>query len=70
MDKNNSEKNVQGLVDEALPSANFKVKIGDEVVLAYLSGRMRIHHIKVMPGDRVMVKLSPDGKRGIIIKRL
>ncbi|MEK7194031.1 MAG: translation initiation factor IF-1 [Patescibacteria group bacterium] len=69
------EKPIQGIVFEALPSTTFKVKISDspaggEEVLAYLSGKMRLHHIKVLPGDRVLVELSEDGKRGRIIRRL
>ncbi len=56
---------------EALPSATFKVKISDnEEILAYTSGKMRIYHIKILPGDRVLVEVSPDGKRGRIVRRL
>jgi translation initiation factor IF-1 len=65
----NSENLVQGIVVEALPSAMFRVKIGEEIVLGHLSGKMRIHYIKVMPGDVVSLRLSPDGKRGIIMRR-
>jgi len=63
-------KPVEGIVVEALPSANFKVKISDtEEILAYPSGKMRMYFIKVLPGDRVLVELSDDGKRGRIIRR-
>jgi len=63
-------KPVEGIVVEALPSANFKVKISDtEEILAYPSGKMRIHFIKVLPGDRVLVELSDDRKRGRITRR-
>lgn len=63
-------KPVEGIVVEALPSANFKVKISDtEEILAYPSGKMRIHFIKVLPGDRVLVELSDDRKRGRIVRR-
>lgn len=65
-----SENLAQGVVIEALPSTMFRVKVGDDVVLAHLSGKMRIHYIKVMPGDKVIMKLSPDGNRGIITKRM
>ena len=58
-----------GVIVEALPSALFRVQINDQIVLAYLSGKMRINHIKVLPGDTVSVKMSPDGKRGIIMRR-
>ncbi|MFA6495309.1 MAG: translation initiation factor IF-1 [Candidatus Paceibacterota bacterium] len=66
-----SEKLIEGMVIEALPSAMFRVQLNDTaVVLAYLAGRMRIHHIRVMPGDRVLMKMSPDNGRGIVVKRL
>ncbi len=60
---------------EALPSATFKVRIsppagGDEEILAYASGKMRIYHIKILPGDRVLVEVSEDRKRGRIVRRL
>jgi len=56
---------------EALPSANFKVQIpGNEDILAYPSGKMRMHFIKILPGDRVLVELSDDKKRGRIVRRL
>ena len=62
---------VNGVVNEALPDTNFRVQLPDgKVILAYLSGRMRMHHIKVGIGDRVMIELSPDGNRGRITKRL
>jgi translation initiation factor IF-1 len=68
-------KPVEGIVIEALPSAFFKVKIsppagGTEEVLAYPSGKMRLYFIKVLPGDRVLVELSEDKKRGRIVRRL
>jgi translation initiation factor IF-1 len=63
---------VEGTVLEALPAANFKVKLdNDHEVLAHLSGKMRIHYIKVIPGDKVSVDLSPyDLTKGRITKRL
>jgi len=65
------EKPIKGIVMEALPSLTFKVKIGNEnEILAYLAGKMRLHYIKVLPGDRVLLELSPDGKRGRIVRRL
>ncbi len=63
-------KPVEGIVIEALPSANFKVKISDtEEILAYPSGKMRMYFIKVLPGDRVLVEVSDDRKRGRITRR-
>ncbi|HPW34285.1 MAG TPA: translation initiation factor IF-1 [Candidatus Paceibacterota bacterium] len=64
------EKLINGIVTEALPATTFRVEIDGQIVLCHLSGKMRIHYIKVMPGDRVMVRLSPDKSRGIVMKRL
>ena len=63
---------VEGTIEEALPAANFKVKLeNDHVILAHLSGKMRINYIKVVPGDKVTVELSPyDLTKGRITKRL
>ncbi|OGM90946.1 translation initiation factor IF-1 [Candidatus Wolfebacteria bacterium RIFCSPHIGHO2_01_FULL_48_22] len=61
---------VQGIVTETLPSTMFRVQIDNKEVLAHLSGKMRIHYIKVLPGDTVLVKISPDGNRGIIMRRI
>ncbi len=65
----------RGVVTEALPSTLFRVKIlsGDEEeqeILAYLSGKMRMHRIKVLIGDSVEVILDPYGGKGRITKRL
>lgn len=62
----------KGVVLEALPAVNFRVELeSGKEILAYLSGRMRQHHIKVLPGDKVTVEMSPyDDKRGRIIRRL
>lgn len=61
----------KGLVEEALPSLTFRVRLEDErIILAHLSGRMKINRIVVSPGDYVIVEVSPDGRRGRIIKRL
>ena len=66
------EYEVDGIVEEALPSATFRVKLNnDSVILAHLSGKMRLHYIRVLPGDKVVVKMSPyDKTKGRIIKRL
>ncbi len=62
---------VEGMVVEALPGATFKVKMGEnKEILAYLAGKMRMYHIKVLPGDKVLMELSPDGNRGRIVRRL
>lgn len=60
-----------GVVDEALPNTLFRVKLeGGETVLAYLAGKMRLHRIKVLVGDRVEVRLDPYGGRARVIRRL
>lgn len=63
---------VEGIAEEALPSATFRVRLGDNsLVMAHLSGKMRLHYIKVLPGDKVIVELSPyDKTKGRITKRL
>ena len=62
---------VEGVVEEALPNAMFKVKLENEhEVLAHVSGKMRMHFIRILPGDRVTVELSPyDLSRGRIVYR-
>ncbi len=61
-----------GVVTEALPSTMFRVKLPDEsVILCTLSGKMRIHFVKILPGDRVRVEVTPyDKTRGRITYRL
>lgn len=62
---------VEGIVEEALPNTLFKVILGDETqVLAYLAGKMRLHRIKVLVGDKVQVKLDPYGGRARIVRRI
>ncbi|MBX4190007.1 translation initiation factor IF-1 [Candidatus Parcubacteria bacterium] len=61
---------LNGVVLEALPNTNFKIQLEDgREVLGYLAGKMRMHYIKVMIGDKVAVELSPDGARGRIVYR-
>ena len=61
----------EGRVTETLPSTLFRVMLpnGKELI-SYLGGRMRIHKIKVLVGDKVMVQVDPYGGKGRIIKRL
>ena len=62
---------VEGIIVESLPGTNFLVELKDgKKILAYLSGKMRLYHIKVLPGDRVLMEVSPDGKRGRIVRRV
>lgn len=62
---------VEGTVVECLPNTTFKVEIeGGHTILAHLSGKMRINFIRILPGDRVKVALSPyDLTRGRIVYR-
>lgn len=61
----------EGVVFEALPGDLFRVRFENGAeALGYLSGKMRIHHIRVLPGDRVEIEFSPyDDKRGRIVRR-
>lgn len=61
----------EGVVIEGLPNANFKVKLDDgSEILAHISGKMRIHFIRILPGDKVTVEVSPyDETKGRIIYR-
>jgi len=62
---------VQGVVEEALPNTLFRVTVdGTEPVLAYLAGKMRLHRIKVLVGDKVLLKLDPYGGKARITRRL
>ncbi len=62
---------VQGTIVETLPNAMFRVELENgKVILAYVSGKMRMHFIKILPGDKVLVELSPyDLTKGRITYR-
>ncbi len=69
----------EGLVMEALPGLMFRVKMAgssvregssEDLILAHLAGKMKIHNIRVLAGDRVLMEMSPDGRRGRIVRRL
>ncbi len=62
---------VEGTVVETLPNAMFRVELDNgHKVLAHISGKMRMHYIRILPGDRVTVELSPyDLTRGRVIYR-
>ena len=75
--KNDKILTARGLITEALPSTLFRVKLEnqsaeteDKEILAYLSGKMRMHRIKVLIGDSVEVVLDQYGGKGRIVKRL
>jgi translation initiation factor IF-1 len=51
---------MQGEVVEMLPNATFRVKLeNDHIVLAHISGKMRMHYIRILPGDKVTVEMTP-----------
>ena len=68
---NQSEFVKKGMVLESLPSLKFRIQLEDgEEILAYISGKLRIHRIRILPGDKVTVEMSPyDKTRGRIIYR-
>ena len=80
----NKELERTGIVTESLPNIMFRVKLdlpapdqaggragdGEEEILAYLSGKMRLHRIRVLVGDKVLLELEPYGGKARIIKRL
>ena len=62
---------IDGVVKETLPNAMFRVAVeGGHEILAHVSGKMRMHYIRILPGDRVAIELSPyDLTRGRIVLR-
>ena len=62
---------IDGTVLETLPNASFRVKLDNgHVVLAHISGKMRMHYIRILPGDRVLVEMTPlDPTKGRILYR-
>lgn len=62
---------MQGEVEENLPNATFRIKLENgHVVLGHISGKMRMHYIRILPGDKVTVQLTPyDLTRGRIVFR-
>lgn len=62
---------VEGVVLELLPNAKFKVKLNNgPIVTAHISGKMRMHYIRILTGDRVTVELSPyDLTKGRVVYR-
>jgi translation initiation factor IF-1 len=70
MNQNNENNTVSGVVIEALPNTLFRVEVeGGKVMISYLSGKMRMHRIKVLVGDKVEVLVDKYGGKGRIIKR-
>lgn len=69
--KDENDVHVTGTVIEALPDTMFRVELPDKsTLIAYLSGKMRFNRIRVLIGDKVMVKIDPYGGKGRVVKRL
>lgn len=62
---------VEGVVTESLPNTLFRVKLeGDKIILCHISGKMRMNFIKILPGDKVKVEMTPyDQGKGRIVFR-
>lgn len=69
--RNNSQE-VEGVVEEALPNTLFRVTIAGQegTALSFLSGKMRLHRIKVLVGDKVLLQIDPYGGKARITRRL
>lgn len=65
------EPQVNGTVTEVLPNTLFRVRLEEEnrEIIAHLAGKLRLHHIRVMAGDKVALVLSPEGEKGRIVYR-
>ena len=71
MENSKQEQGVMGTVIEALPQTTFKVLLEDgNEVIGYLAGKMKLHRIKVLIGDKVMLIIDPYGGKARIFKRL
>lgn len=72
MSQNKELIRIEGMVEETLPSTTFKVKLDNgHSILAHISGRMRVNYIRLIPGDRVLVEMSPyDLTKGRITQRI
>ena len=71
MSENSEKIELEGIVKESLPNATFRVEIAPgKTILGIISGKMRINHIKILPGDKVRLELSPyDLSKGRIVYR-
>lgn len=72
MSQNKELVKLEGAIEEVLPSTTFRVKLNNgHIILAHISGRMRVNYIRLVPGDRVLVEMSPyDLTKGRITQRL
>ena len=71
-DQTKKDNAITGIVTESLPNTFFRVRRDDtsEEMLTYLSGKMRLHRIRVLIGDKVLIEIDPYGGKGRIVKRM
>ena len=71
-DPNKKDTSIEAIITEALPNTFFRAKRDDtgEEILTYLSGKMRLHRIRVLIGDKVIIEIDPYGGKGRIVKRI
>ncbi|MFC1632965.1 translation initiation factor IF-1 [Patescibacteria group bacterium] len=69
--RNSNVIEVEGVVSEALPNTTFRVQLDDgPEIMAHISGKMRMYRIRILPGDKVRIELSPyDLQKGRIVHR-
>lgn len=65
-----TENRATGTVEEVLPNSLFRVRVGEDLLLAYLAGKMRLNRIRVLVGDSVEMVTDPYGGRARIVRRL
>lgn len=59
---------MEGVVLENLPNTTFRVRVGEQVMLCNMAGKMRLHWVRVLPGDRVLVETNPyDATKGRVV---
>lgn len=63
---------MNGVVEELLPAAKFRIRLeNDQIIMGHLSGKMRLHRIRILPGDKVKLEMSPyDLTKGRIVYRM
>ncbi len=68
---NTNTPRVEGVIVENLPNTTFRVQVGDQVLLCHLAGKMRLHWVRILPGDKVQVETNPyDATRGRIVFKM
>lgn len=71
MPTNTDKPQVEGVILENLPNTTFRVQVGGQVLLCHMAGKMRLHWVRVLPGDRVLVETNPyDATRGRIVYKI